>query len=337
MRKEAVHTLADIARLANVSASTVSRALNNSPLISRETRERIQAIAREYNYRMNITARNLRLRTSRTIAFAAPVYQPEFFSEDDIFGLEMLAGIGSGLHALGYDLLIVQADPDDAAWAQNYLDSGRADGFILMTSNHKRQLIEALVEMGVPFIGWGAPLPGLNYCSVAGDNFTGGILAARHLLQTGRRRIAFLGGPADSLTVQYRYQGYEAALRAAGLSPDPALTAYSDYSFASGEAAMERLLAQAPDLDAVFVNSDLMAIGAVKVIQRRGRAVPQDVAVVGYDDLPIAAYNNLPLTTVRQNIPLAGRLLAQNLIQYIQTGVITRVTIPVELVIRESA
>ncbi len=100
---------------------------------------------------------------------------------------------------------------------------------------------------------------------------------------------------------------------------------------------MQRLLEQAPDLDAVFVNSDLMAIGAINIIQNSGKRVPEDVAVVGYDDLSVANYNNLPLTTVRQNIPLAGRLLAQNLIQYIQTGVVTNVTIPVELVVRKSA
>ena len=100
---------------------------------------------------------------------------------------------------------------------------------------------------------------------------------------------------------------------------------------------MQRLLEQSPDLDAVFVNSDLMALGAINVIQNSGKRVPEDVAVVGYDDLSIATYNNLPLTTIRQNIPLAGKLLAQNLIQYIQTGVVTNVTMPVELVVRKSA
>lgn len=100
---------------------------------------------------------------------------------------------------------------------------------------------------------------------------------------------------------------------------------------------MQRLLEQAPDLDAVFVSSDLMAIAAINVIRQHGARVPQDIAVVGYDDLSIAAFNNLPLTTIRQNIPLAGRLLAQNLIQYLQTGVVTNVTIPVELVVRQSA
>ena len=115
------------------------------------------------------------------------------------------------------------------------------------------------------------------------------------------------------------------------------MVAHGDYSHTSGSLAMQRLLEQVPDLDAVFVNSDLMAIGAINVLQNSGRRVPEDVAVVGYDDLSIATYNNLPLTTIRQNVPLAGRLLAQNLVQYIQTGAVTNVTIPVELVIRKSA
>jgi len=110
-----------------------------------------------------------------------------------------------------------------------------------------------------------------------------------------------------------------------------------DYSYASGIDAMQELLRKALDLDAVFVSSDLMAIGAIEVIQKSGKRVPEDIAVIGYDDLSIAYFNNLPLTTVRQNIPLAGKLLAQNLIQYIQTGVVTNVTVPVELVVRKSA
>ncbi len=337
MSKKTVQTLEDIARLANVSRSTVSRALNNSPLISQQTREHIQAIAREHNFRLNIPARNLRLGQSHTVAFVVSTQYPELTSEDNLFGLEMLSGIGNGLHALGYDLLVIHADPRDAAWARAYLDSGRVDGFILMTSDHKPVLIKSLVEMDIPFIGWGTPIPTLNYCWVTGDNIAGGMLATQHLIRIGRQRIAFLGGPAGSLTVQYRFKGYDHALQAAGRSVDPNLLVYGDYTHTSGVAAMQRLLEQAPDLDAVFANSDLMAIGAIRAIQDRGKRVPEDIAVVGYDDLPIAVYNNLPLTTIRQNLPLAGKLLAQNLIQYIQTGAVTSVTLPVELVVRKSA
>ena len=191
--------------------------------------------------------------------------------------------------------------------------------------------------MDAPFIAWGVPLPNLRYCFVSGDDSTGGKLATEHLIGIGRQRIAFLGGSIKELEVNERFWGYESALQTAGRSVNPDLLAYGDYSHASGITAMQQLLEQSPDLDAVFVNSDLMAIGAINVIQNSGKRVPEDIAIVGYDDLSIANYNNLPLTTVRQNIPLVGKLLAQNLIQHIKTSVINNVTSPVELVVRKSA
>ena len=129
----------------------------------------------------------------------------------------------------------------------------------------------------------------------------------RHLIQIGRERIAFLGGPPEDSEVGQRFKGYETALEEAGRSVDPERVAYGDYSHTSGFTVMQQLLKQSPDLDAVFVNSDLMAIGAINVIQNVGKRVPEDIAVIGYDDLSLANYNNLPLTTVRQNIPLAGQ------------------------------
>ena len=336
MSKKSVQTIEDIARLANVSKSTVSRALNNSPLIKQETIDRIQAIASEHNFRINAPARNLSTRQSRTIAFITHAYN-ESFSVDDLFGLEIMGGITKGLYTLGYDFMVVHVDPKDTGWAHQYLDSGRVDGFILMTSRRKQLHVKALVEMNAPFIVWGFPLAKYNCCSVSGDDLTGGKLATEHLIHIGRQRIAFLGGPTEEVEAQLRFKGYKTALEAAGRSVNPDMLAYGDYTHASGITAMKRLLEQFPDLDAVFVNSDLMAIGAISVIQNSGKQVPNDIAVVGYDDLSLANYNNLPLTTVRQNIPLAGKLLAQNLIQYLKTGVVTNVTVPVELVVRKSA
>lgn len=334
MGKKTVRTLEDIARLANVSKSTVSRALNDSPLISPETRAHIQAIAREQDFCLNVTARNLSLRQSHTVAFVAP--SAEVFYAEDLFGLELLSGIGNALHALGYELLIMHVTSHNTAWARTYLDSGRVDGFILLTPNHKPSRIRALSEMDAPFIVWGLPGPRFNYSTVMGDNAAGGMLATQHLIDRGRQRIAFLGGPRDDSEVQHRFKGYESALQAAGRSLDPERLAYGDWYFESGMAAMRKLLKQAPDLDAVFACSDYMALGAIQAIQGSGKRVPEDIAVVGYDDLPIALYNNLPLTTIRQDTALAGKLLAQNLIQYLQAGVVTNVTLPVELVVRKS-
>jgi DNA-binding LacI/PurR family transcriptional regulator len=336
MSKKSVKTIADIARLAGVSKSTVSRALSDSPLIRDETKERIRAIAREQDFQINAPARRLSLKQSRTIAFVTHAFH-EDFSVADLFGLEIMGGVSSGLCADGYDMLVVHVDPQDTGWAHKYLDTGRVDGFILMTATRKQRHIKALLEMGAPFIAWGPPAVGFSYCTVSGDNLNGGKLATECLIRFGRRRIAFLGGPEDELEVQHRFKGYEAALQAAGKDTDSALLAYGDWTDTSGGVAMQSLLEQAPNLDAVFVNSDLMAIEAMNVIREQGRRVPEDVAVVGYDDLSIAEHSNPPLTTIRQNIPLAGKLLARNLIQYLQTGVVTNMSIPVELIVRQSA
>jgi DNA-binding LacI/PurR family transcriptional regulator len=337
MEKKTVRTIEDIARLAGVSKSTVSRALNDSPLICDETKARINAIAKEHHFEISIPARRLSMRESRTIAFVTHAYHQDF-SIADLFGLEMLGAISGALANNHYDLLMAHVDPYDSRWISQYLATGRADGFILMTSTRKQYHIKDLVESKAPFIVWGVPLPDMNYCSVMGDNFTGGSLAARHLLSIGRRRIAFLGGSQDEMEVQRRYDGFMAALTEAGVPEAPERVAYADYFMPTlGAAAMRKLLEQAPDLDAVFVNSDLMAIAVMDVLRQAGRRVPEDVAVVGYDDLSIAAISQPALTTIRQNIPMAGRLLAENLIQYLQKGIVTNVSVPVELVVRQSA
>jgi DNA-binding LacI/PurR family transcriptional regulator len=337
MTPKSVQTIADIARLAGVSKSTVSRALNDSPLIGEATKERIRAIAKEQSFQVNLPARRLSTKESKTIAFVTHGYHKEF-SFADLFTLEILSSISRALAENGYDLLMVQVDPYACCdWSADYLDSGRADGFILMTSTRKTTHIKSLLEMKSPFIVWGMPLPGHSYPSVTGDNFSGGKQAGEYLWKAGRRKIAFLGGPADESEVQGRYDGFAAALREAGLEVDQKLVGYSDYTTEGGAATMRQLLEQAPDLDAVFSNSDLMAMSAMDVLREGGRKVPDDVAVIGYDNLSIAQVSNPPLTTISQNLPQAGRLLAQNLIQYLRTGVVTNAVVPVELVVRKSA
>jgi DNA-binding LacI/PurR family transcriptional regulator len=336
MASARVHTIADIARLAGVSKSTVSRALNDSPLIGAETKERIREIAREHRFEMNDPARRLSLRQSHVIALVTYEYKADT-TVPDAFMLEIMSGIAAGLHASGYDLLVVQVAPNDTDWVRQYLESGRVDGFIVMSTTCTKGHMRTLVDAKAPFIMFGVQEWSSGCPSVSGDNVAGGKLATEHLLRSGRSRIAFLGGPARAVEVQARYRGYEAALHEAGKTVDAGLVAHGDYSEASGAAVMGALLEQASDLDAVFVNSDLMAIAAMDEIRTRGRRVPEDVAVVGYDDVAIARYSHPPLTTIRQNGPLAGRLLAENLIQHLQTGVVTSVSIPAELVVRKSA
>jgi DNA-binding LacI/PurR family transcriptional regulator len=337
MTPKSVQTIADIARIAGVSKSTVSRALNDSPLIGEKTKERIRAIAKEKSFQINLPARRLSTKESRTIAFVTHGQHKEF-SFADLFTLEIISSISRALAEDHYDLLMVQVDPYACCdWSADYLDTGRADGFILMTSTRKSAHVKSLLEMKYPFIVWGMPMPGHSYCSVTGDDFSGGKLAGEHLLRSGRRKIAFLGGPADEMEVQRRYEGFAAAFQEAGLELEQERVGYGDYSTESGAATMRQLLERSPDLDAVFANSDLMAMAAMDALRESGRRVPDDVAVVGYDNLSIAQVSNPPLTTINQNLPQAGRLLAKNLIQYLRTGVVTNAVLPVDLVVRKSA
>ena len=330
-----VRTIADIAELAGVSKSTVSRALSDSPLISEETRERIQAIAREHNYQINQPARSLSLKQANTIAFVTHGYHKNIGIED-LFLLEILGSITTALAKKKYDLLMLHVNPYETDWINDYLNTGKVDGFILMTSTRKQHHIQRLVEMQAPFIAWGAPSPRANFCTVTGDNFNGGRLATEHLLNLGKRKIAFMGGPIEEQEVKLRYQGFESALHAAGLEPESSRVVYGDFSRPSGTEMMYKLLDQDSEVDAVVTNSDFMAIGAMDAIRERGLHVPNNISVVGYDDISLAEFSNPPLTTVRQNIPESGRLLVENLIQYIQTGVVTNVSVPVDIVVRQS-
>jgi DNA-binding LacI/PurR family transcriptional regulator len=327
-------SIEDIARLAGVSKSTVSRALNDSPLVGAETRERILAIAKEHEFRPSAIARNLSMRTSRTIAFVTHAYCFDECCISDPFSLEIMGGIAIGLHALGYDMLVVHVDPDSTDWASSYLNSGKVDGFILMTSEYKKDHVERLREIGAPFIAWG--LGAGSYSTVCGDDQKGGRLAVERLVSTGHRRIGFLGGPRIEPEVKERYQGFSDAMQDAGLDPK-ALVCYGDYTERSGEREMATMLAKDPNLDAVFANSDYMAISAMRIIKASGRRIPEDVAVIGYDDLAIAAYVSPALTTISQHVSMAGRILARDLIAYIEKGIITSTSMPVELVVRDSA
>ncbi len=339
MGEKKIKSIADIARLAGVDKSTVSRALNDSPLIAEETRQRIRKIAEEHSFHINAPARCLSTQQSRVIGMAthAYYYKNKNFSISDLFLLELMGAVSSTLAMNKYDLLLIQVDPFDTEWARRYLDSGKVDGIILMTYMRKKTHIRHLMEINAPFIIWGYPEPDSSHCSILGDNLNGGRLAAEHLIRSGRRKIAFLGGPAEDIEVQKRFEGFQGAMQAAGLQVQPDLVNYGNFMKDSAEERMLNLLDAAPDLDAVFANSDLMAIGAMQVLQKSGRQVPGDVAVIGYDNLSLTEVSDPPLTTISQNIPLLGHLLAQNLIGYLQAEIVTNAIIPAELVIRQSA
>jgi len=346
MSVEQVRTIADIARIAGVSKATVSRALNESPLVSANTRERVRAIAQQHGFEMNATARSLSRRQADVIALVSYPYPPFGSGEvspgsddklPDTFVLEVMSGLVAGLHARDYDLLVIHVTPGDTGWISRYLDSGRVDGFVLMAAKYTAKHLEVLEARGAPFVVWGLDSTSHAYSTVSGDSFAGGRIATQHLLDSGRRRIALIGGPDSEQESQDRYRGYAAALRAAHVRVDESLVTFGWYGSESATVRTRALLERHPDIDAVFACSDVMAIAAIEELRAAGRHVPGDVAVVGYDDVALAAHANPPLTTVRQPGPLAGRLLADSLIQQLGTGAVGHVSIPAELVVRESA
>jgi DNA-binding LacI/PurR family transcriptional regulator len=329
----------DIAYRAGVSQPTVSRALRGSRSVSEATRQRIQAIARELNYSVDKNASSLRSQRSNTIAllfFEDPT--PDGANINPFF-LAMLGSITRATANRGLDLLIsFQKMEDD--WHVQYQDSHRADGLILLGYGDYalyEQRLRELVEHGTHFVRWGSVREDNIGATVGSDNYGAGRLAGEHLLASGRRRIAFLGH-ADDHYPEFadRYSGLNSVLREAGIEPDPALQVDALTSEEDGHAAALTLLARGAEFDAIFAASDLIAIGALRALGESGWAVPRDIAVLGFDDIPAASLTSPPLTTLMQDLRAAGELLVDTLLARIEEREIANRSIPARLVIRRS-
>lgn len=333
-------TSLDIAHLAGVSQPTVSRALRNSPLVSEETRRKVQRIARELNYKVDKNASNLRCQTSGTLAllfFEDPSLDDSLINP---FFVAMLGSITRACGQRGLDLLIsFQQLSND--WHRDYEDAKKADGLILLGYGdyvEYQSTLEKLVAQRTHFVRWGAVVPDQPWISIGSDNVQGGRDITAHLLQSGRRRIAFLGNASEHCPEFLdRHRGYVEALRAAGRKPDPAL--HVDVRVSTEEAgheAVRELLARQARFDAVFAASDLIALGAMRELQAVGWRVPEDVAVAGFDDIPMASFTNPSLSTVQQNTALAGGVLVDSLMGLIRGETVESRTIPTRLALRGS-
>jgi len=330
----------DIAHRAGVSQATVSRALRGSPLVSEATRQKVEQIARELNYKVDKSASNLRTQRSNTLAlllFDEP--GGEEGSQINPFFLSMLASITRACARVGHDLLVsFQQLSDD--WQADYQNTHKADGLILLGYGdfiEYRCKLDRLIEQGSPFVRWGSRHPGDPGFTFGCDNVGGGHDVTRHLLSLGRRRIAFIG----TQTKQYpefrdRYAGYCRALKQTGVQIDPTLQADAITSEASGYAAMQALIQRGAQFDAVFGASDLIAIGAMQALFDGGFRVPEQVSVVGFDDIPIAAYARRPLTTLRQDTLRAGAILVESVLHLIHNEPIENRVIPGKLIVRAS-
>jgi DNA-binding LacI/PurR family transcriptional regulator len=336
--KESRPTSKDIARIAQVSQATVSRALRNSPLVSPETQARIKSIAEQLHYRADRRAAGLRTRRSQTLAL---LLFEEASDEAPInpFFLSMLGHITRAAARRGLDLLVsFQQLSDD--WHMDYELSNRADGLILLGYGDyvaSMPRLRRLADSGAHFVIWGPIVTGMAGHYACSDNRGGAEQAVRHLVALGRRRIAYAGSTSDQWPeFQLRHAGYVQALREAGIEPEPRLAVEAQSSEAAGYAAGLALLDSGVGFDAVFAASDRIAIGIIGALRDHGRVVPRDVAVVGFDDIAAAAYFNPPLTTVQQDTQQAGELIVDNLLRLIAGETPEPALIQPKLVVRAS-
>lgn len=305
-------TITDVARVAEVSTATVSRVLNGNPEVNPALAERVRAAVRELGYRPSRLARSLRTKRTAVWAVIIPDIRNPFFTE-------MVRGVEDVAYANGYSLMLCNADEDpakEAAYLQLCLTEHMA-GVILTPASRTRTDVRELTAQGVPVVTVDRRLDGRTVDRVLVDNAAGAAMAVDHLTAMGYRRIGCVSGPADVSTSSDRLAGYRAGLRAHGIRPSAELISSGDFREAGGKSAMRRLLGLNRPPDAVFAANNLMTLGALEAIAEAGLRIPEDMAVVGFDDVPWASLLRPALTTIAQPIYDAGTETARMLLERI--------------------
>ncbi|MFJ5229241.1 LacI family DNA-binding transcriptional regulator [Kitasatospora sp. NPDC088391] len=334
-------TLESVAERAGVSRATASRVVNGGAGVRAALREKVQQAVDELGYVPNLAARTLVTRRNRAIGVVVAEPEARFFS--DPFFAQHLRGISRELAAADNQMVLLLAeDEQDHERIGRYLAGGHVDGVLLFSLHRSDPTPATAHRLGLPFViggrpGWPGAESDRDLVYVDNDNRGGARLAVQHLRAIGRRRIATITGPLDQTSSIDRLDGYRDLLP----DGDGDLIAVGDFTADGGGRAMTELLSRRPDLDAVFAASDAMASGAIRVLRAAGRRVPEDVAVVGFDDVEsIAAWTEPPLTTVRQQIEEMGRLMTRLLLRRLNdpsASAPSSVIIPTELVVRASA
>lgn len=328
--------LEEVARLSGVSRSTVSRVVNNDPNVSETTREKVLEIIKEVNFQPNAAARSLAAGRTRILGLVIPMGVSALFT-DPYFPL-LIQGVSVACNNHDHSVMLWLAEPEYERRTIRKIisNTGLIDGVIVASSLTEDPLVEALLESTLPFVMVGRHLtnPRVSYVDV--DNRNSARDAVTHLMRMGRRRVAMIAGPRTMIAGIDRLEGYYDAYHNRGLAPDPDLVMESDFTEAGAYLAMNKLLPHHPD--AIFVASDTMAMGALRSLREAGLRVPEDVAMVGFDDMPFAARTEPPLTSVRQPAQRTGIAAAEMLIDLIEYGDINprRIILPTELVIRAS-
>ncbi|MGY0232945.1 LacI family DNA-binding transcriptional regulator [Longispora urticae] len=328
-------TLEQVAARAGVSRATVSRVVNGSTSVAESIREAVNRAIGDLGYVPNLAARSLVTQRTDSIALVLPEAATRVFSDDQFFP-SVIRGVSQELEAADKQLVLMLAgSPASHDRVERYAAARHVDGVLFASMHGSDPLPGKLARMGIPVVCSGRPLGPATVPYVDVDHIGGVTAAVHHLLALGRTRIATIAGPQDMVAGIDRLAGYRGALRD---SPSRSIVAVGDFTRESGAVAMRQLLDDDPALDAVFVASDLMAHGALGTLRAAGRRVPEDVAVVGFDDIELARYTDPPLTTVRQPIVDIGREMARQVLR-LAAGEAAEpaIVLPTELVIRQSA
>ncbi|GAA5102739.1 LacI family DNA-binding transcriptional regulator [Haloechinothrix salitolerans] len=327
-------TLDEVARRAGVSTGTVSRVINNAQHVSKKARQAVERAIEEVGYIPNVSARSLATQRRGAVVLAISSDDPALFA--NLFFAEVITGVNAVIEETDLELLLfLAASERGRERLARILRSRGADGVMLLALRENDPLSKLADASGLPVVHGGRSLDRTPEWYVDADNRGGAHQAVEYLISTGRRRIGTVTGPLDIHAGVARYLGFREALALAGLSD--ARVVNGDFSEASGAEGMARLLDEHPDLDAVFVASDAMAAGALTVLRERGRDVPGDVAVVGFNDIVTARQTQPALTTIRQPIEALGQEMTRVLLRLIDGERPTPLILPTELVIRDSA
>lgn len=327
--------LVQLAKIAGVSPATVSRALANSPRVAEATRTRIQELARKHGFRLNQTASAFRKRRTQAIGVTIPLGHEADQTLSDPFFMGLIGPLADALAAAGYDLLLSRVIPDNAAWLDDIIDSGRVDGVIVIGQSNQFGSIERAARRFRPLVVWGARIDGMEQVSVGTDNVAGGRMATEHLLTKQRTRLAFLGNP-EVPEFAARFSGFTAAIAA---SPAPVTQMLLPVHLTTDSAYQEIItfLSTNPPPDGIVAASDVIAMSAMQALAERGLSVPGDVSVVGYDDVMIARHTTPPLTSIRQDVVRGAALLVDLLMSRLAGENVESVQMTPELIARGSA
>lgn len=322
-------TMERVAALAGVSKITVSRALRGSDLVRPEVRTRIAEIANQVGYRMNVAARSLRTRETRTIAVVIDQIDPGRQSHTDPLILSIIGGLLETLTPAGYSTLLTTNE--------HFLSSSAvgADGAVMLGQGEGAHRVTQVSAMNLPIVAWGEPVPGVSVKVVGSDNRMGGKLAAEHLVARGAARLLFLGD-VQHPEIAARLEGFREALAAS----EARLVGVLPCAFTAegGAAAVGGAIDAGTAFDAIFAASDSIAAGACDALAMRGLSMPGDVAVIGFDDAPIASVHRPSISSIRQDGAEAGRALGQAVIDLIEKRTVPAAhALPVELVPRETS